>query len=442
MRLPATASQIQPQIVNGTPTAAYPSVAAILFYVDTGRTMFDGLCSGTLIGCQSVLTAAHCVCLGDAGDAATCASAGTVDPAAMQIFLQHVGFVDVQSVAIDPSYSFAQAGDLAVITLRQPVTGVAPATLNMAARAAPGTRATIVGFGSTGGPRSAADDAGVNRVGAVTTAGCTNGIPDDTHVCWQFLGSDANTCSGDSGGPLFVDFGGGPLLAGVTSGGETDSCLAPDSDFDTDVFVHRDWIAQQVGSDLGASRCGDLPPVGTEGAHVTILGGTIATGATDLPLAFSVPTGTRLLRVTLDGQLGSGMRSDRVDNDFDLFVRATAPPTDAELDCRSSGLTTFESCELRDPKPGPWFVRVAAFEGVGTVQVTASAFVAPGPACVGDCHNDGEVTIEELLTGVSIALETTPLTACPSFDADGSGAVSVDEIITAVNNTLGACPVS
>jgi hypothetical protein len=61
------------------------------------------------------------------------------------------------------------------------------------------------------------------------------------------------------------------------------------------------------------------------------------------------------------------------------------------------------------------------------------------PACVGDCDGDGSVAINELVTGVSIALGNQVLSACPAFDADGDGSVAINELITAVNNALAGC---
>ncbi|MBI3782418.1 MAG: hypothetical protein HY270_03345 [Deltaproteobacteria bacterium] len=62
-------------------------------------------------------------------------------------------------------------------------------------------------------------------------------------------------------------------------------------------------------------------------------------------------------------------------------------------------------------------------------------------ACVGDCGSDGEVTVDELITGVNVALGVTPLSACPVFDANGDGEVTIDELLQAVNSALNACPV-
>lgn len=61
-------------------------------------------------------------------------------------------------------------------------------------------------------------------------------------------------------------------------------------------------------------------------------------------------------------------------------------------------------------------------------------------ACVGDCNGDGEVGINELILGVSIALGLQPLEECPAFDPSGNGRVDISELIEAVNNSLGGCP--
>ena len=60
--------------------------------------------------------------------------------------------------------------------------------------------------------------------------------------------------------------------------------------------------------------------------------------------------------------------------------------------------------------------------------------------CVGDCKHDGAVTIDEIITGVNIALESLTVNACPAFDANRDGAVTINEIITGVNSALNACP--
>lgn len=70
---------------------------------------------------------------------------------------------------------------------------------------------------------------------------------------------------------------------------------------------------------------------------------------------------------------------------------------------------------------------------------TATPTVTP-IACVGDCDGRGDVTISDLIRGVSIALGSLPITACPAFDPSGSGRVEINELIAAVNNALNGCP--
>jgi hypothetical protein len=50
------------------------------------------------------------------------------------------------------------------------------------------------------------------------------------------------------------------------------------------------------------------------------------------------------------------------------------------------------------------------------------------------------VTIDELLTEVGIDLGDTDITACTAGDRNGAGAISIDEILTAVGNALYGCP--
>lgn len=74
--------------------------------------------------------------------------------------------------------------------------------------------------------------------------------------------------------------------------------------------------------------------------------------------------------------------------------------------------------------------------------------VQSGPAraqptlpCAGDCDRQGAVSIEELVTAVNIALGALQVYRCPLSDVDGSNTVTIDELITAVANALYECPI-
>lgn len=71
---------------------------------------------------------------------------------------------------------------------------------------------------------------------------------------------------------------------------------------------------------------------------------------------------------------------------------------------------------------------------------TPTATPRPPVACVGDCDASTDVTVDELLTGIAIALGARPAGDCPPFDEDGDGQVIVTEIVTAVNASLMGCP--
>jgi hypothetical protein len=84
-------------------------------------------------------------------------------------------------------------------------------------------------------------------------------------------------------------------------------------------------------------------------------------------------------------------------------------------------------------------IAVIALFGFGLIPKPAHA----DTTCVGDCNSDSQVTVDEILTMVNIALGTIPLTpACPAGDANNDGQITVDEILTAVNNALSGCPTS
>jgi pseudomonalisin len=77
--------------------------------------------------------------------------------------------------------------------------------------------------------------------------------------------------------------------------------------------------------------------------------------------------------------------------------------------------------------------------GLGTpdVDLLVRSFVAV--ACPGDCNGDGVITIDEVVTGINIALGVTPITQCSGLDANDDGLVTVDELLHAVSLVLNGC---
>ncbi len=84
----------------------------------------------------------------------------------------------------------------------------------------------------------------------------------------------------------------------------------------------------------------------------------------------------------------------------------------------------------------------SAAESVSQVEIADASVTVKGvkPPCVGDCNGDGEVTVNELIVMVNIALGAADISACTAGDADGNGEITINEIISGVNNALNGCP--
>jgi hypothetical protein len=405
-----------PRIVNGVLTAAYPSVGALLrgTSADTATTW----CSGTMIGCSTFLTAGHCVEGRSASE--------------FRVFLPNAGIFPVISIALHPSYDFP-AADVGVLKLGTAVEGVAPTAIQTASTITFGTPGVIAGYGRSGDPLF---DYGLKRSGNVVTATCST-IPapgsDTTSVCWNFTspvgtpGSNSNTCNADSGGPLLVDLGSGLRVAGITSGGSSNSCQPTDHRYDANVFTYRTFIQAQGGADLANTRCGTGPQIGETGATVVTNEGTVSSGSPQATFSFSVPVGTPLLRVAMNA-IDDGI------SDFDLYVKAGSAPTTSVYDCARFGPNQYGVCEFTAPASGTWHVLVNRYSGAGTYQLTVSQFAngCTAPGSDGNpCDDDNPCTSADqcaggTCTGAPVA-NGTPCddgNACTTPDTCQAGACS------------------
>lgn len=60
--------------------------------------------------------------------------------------------------------------------------------------------------------------------------------------------------------------------------------------------------------------------------------------------------------------------------------------------------------------------------------------------CAGDCGNNREVTVDEIVIMLNIALGSANLDDCRAGDADGDGSILIGDLLKAVNRLLGSCP--
>jgi hypothetical protein len=78
---------------------------------------------------------------------------------------------------------------------------------------------------------------------------------------------------------------------------------------------------------------------------------------------------------------------------------------------------------------------------VGALLLGTLGTAPAQPTCTGDCDSNGRVSIGELITGVNISLGRAGLDSCDAFDTDGNARVSIGELISGVNASLDGCPV-
>jgi len=75
-----------------------------------------------------------------------------------------------------------------------------------------------------------------------------------------------------------------------------------------------------------------------------------------------------------------------------------------------------------------------------TSTSTPPGTTTPTPIpCVGDCDSSGQVTVDEILSMVHVALGNPNISTCLAGDANHDNQITVDEILTAVGTALNGC---
>jgi secreted trypsin-like serine protease len=399
----ATDEPIMPLIVGGGPAdpGEYPWMVALVDS-STANPRFGQFCGGSLIGAEWVLTAAHCV-----------VSFGSVaDPEDIDVVLgvnnldegptsgssgQRIGLTQVIP---NPAYNEVSSdSDVALLHLSAPAS-LAPSavgTLGLVgpgdgALVAPGTIATVTGWGVTSESGSSGSNALLEvDVPIVSNSTCNapasyNGAVTENMLCAGFDEGEKDSCYGDSGGPLIVpDGGGGWLQAGVVSWGN--GCARPDwYGVYSRVSQFKGWIGQYA-TDLGtpvylpflmsdfsdASSAGCTPDPAGESDNIAdariVCGGQTVSGQVSSPSDLDdvykilVEPGQQLTISTT----GNG-------GELDLFLYP--PDTDDVVTdpwyTSSKNWGNSESIQVTIPVRGHWYIDVYAYSGTTDYDVTVS----------------------------------------------------------------------
>ena len=258
-------------ITDGMPHDGHPAVG--------GLTSGGGICTATLIGWRTVVTAAHCAQEG-----------------ARYYFLLEGVWYRSRLAHRHPGYTpgvIAGTDDIAVVLLER-APPVPYATVSASAPSV-GQEVTLVGYGITA---TGAYDSGVKRI-AVNKVSSINKLS----LLYKGTGNGTgNICSGDSGGPAFATIGGREVQVGVHSWGQ-DPCGTLSASMRVDRYVG--WLREISGGDVSVD--GAAPKLVDEQPPTLLITapeeGATVSSPFDLTLEVSDDHALATLEVYADGLL-------------------------------------------------------------------------------------------------------------------------------------------
>lgn len=352
-------------IINGSADSGHPSVGLL----SSGA---EYLCTATLIGRSTVLTAGHCV---------TKKGPGYVNYPVIFTLDSFLAPSKAVDVTVHPDFGkYYYTADLAVVKLQSPVIDVIPSRLPTKAPTK-GQNVELVGFGITSS--DAPISGGVKRKTQNTIA-----IVDALEISFHGgTGAVGNICKGDSGGPTFAQEDGQEVIIGVHS---TGSVPCGSAGTDARVDAYKDWIIKAAKGDVGNDKDYHAPVV----QFISPVNGDTVGADFAVKVQATDNVGVTRVEVDIEGQALSPM---------------TAPPFDFPL---------------KGVLPGSKIITARAFDKEKNMgQSIITVMVAPaevksgfGVRCVEDQDCLSGVCVSDPLSGGKFCSEPCDLAndACPA----------------------------
>ena len=317
------------------------------------------VCSGSLISCDLVLTAAHCLKYRNAPGNR------------FWIYLQHAGILKMSNTKIE-LFCDSQACeglhdlvfDLGILRLDSPAWDIRLNEPSKRSYMESRKKANFVGFGVR---TARISNYNLKRQTSIHLSRCNTSVSNDHSFCSNLSDSSSAPCHKDSGGPLYTVSGSGSysLLGIATKTGR--GCRDGQAVYNdaTSPPIHL-WLKERIYE--SKQRC--IKSARYPSEIMSEPRGWLDEASQYQELDIKVTHGLNELLVTMNH--APGARSDEMYNDFDLKLVGPEADSASLLPYCDNTWKLLSVCRVPSPSEGTWKARVTRKHGEGHFQLVAT----------------------------------------------------------------------